>query len=197
MAVENLSAAPMDLMYLCHVNFAFAEGARIVQPVPFDPEHVVTRTAIPGHVTPTHDYRALLAELAADPRRMERLDEPQRYDPEQVFYIKGLEARRRRARRISCWRDREGDGFTIAYDPDRDAAHDPLGAGQQRPARRRLRDAGDLRARGLSRPRSARAMCARSRAARRRSFDTAIGYVDAAEAAGAGAAHRTRDPRRA
>ena len=26
MEVENLSAAPMDLMYLCHVNFAFAEG---------------------------------------------------------------------------------------------------------------------------------------------------------------------------
>jgi hypothetical protein len=35
MEVENLSAAPMELMYMCHVNFAFAEGARIVQPVPF------------------------------------------------------------------------------------------------------------------------------------------------------------------
>ena len=30
MEVENLSAAPMDLMYLCHVNFAFAPSARIV-----------------------------------------------------------------------------------------------------------------------------------------------------------------------
>jgi hypothetical protein len=64
MAVENLSAAPMDLMYLCHVNFAFAEGARIVQPVPFTPEHVITRTAIPGHVTPNPDYRALLDAFA-------------------------------------------------------------------------------------------------------------------------------------
>jgi hypothetical protein len=30
MEVENLSAAPMDLMYLRHVNFAFAPSARIV-----------------------------------------------------------------------------------------------------------------------------------------------------------------------
>ena len=37
MEVENLSAAPMDLMYLCHVNFAFSEGGRIVQPAPFTP----------------------------------------------------------------------------------------------------------------------------------------------------------------
>ena len=28
MEVENLSAAPMDLMYMCHVNFAFARGRR-------------------------------------------------------------------------------------------------------------------------------------------------------------------------
>ena len=37
---------------MCHVNFAFCEGARIVQPIPFTPDHVVARTAVPGHVTP-------------------------------------------------------------------------------------------------------------------------------------------------
>jgi hypothetical protein len=117
MEVENLSAAPMDLMYLCHVNFAFAEGGRIVQSVPFTPEHVVTRTAIPGHVAPSDDYRALLAELAGHPARMEVLDEPRRYDPEQVFYIKGL---RRGADGLVHFMmaRREGDGFTIAWDPD-------------------------------------------------------------------------------
>jgi hypothetical protein len=52
MEVENLSAAPMDLMSICHVNFAFAAGTRIVQPAPFTPEHVITRTVVPGHVTP-------------------------------------------------------------------------------------------------------------------------------------------------
>ncbi len=116
MNVENLSAAPMDLMYIAHVNFAFAEGARVVQPVPFDPAHVVTRTAVPGHVTPTEDYRAFLTELAADPARMEVLDEPARYDPEQVFYIKGLEPGADGLAHFMLVR-REGDGFTICYDP--------------------------------------------------------------------------------
>ncbi|MGD0722193.1 MAG: aldose 1-epimerase family protein [Roseiarcus sp.] len=117
MAVENLSAAPMDLMYLCHVNFAFAEGARIVQPVPFTPGHVVTRTAIPGHVAPTDDYRALLEELAANPARMETLAEPERYDPEQVFYIKGLPRGPDGHVHFMLAR-REGDGFVISWDPE-------------------------------------------------------------------------------
>ena len=117
MAVENLSAAPMDLMYLCHVNFAFAEGGRIVQPVPFTPEHVVTRTVIPGHVTPSEDYRALLKELAANPARMAVLAEPHRYDPEQVFYIKGLHRGADGLVRFMMARP-EGDGFSIAWDPE-------------------------------------------------------------------------------
>ena len=115
MEVENLSAAPMDLMYICHVNFAFAEGARIVQSVPFTPEHVVTRTVIPGHVTPTPDYRALLAALAADPGRMRRLTEPERYDPEQVFYIKGLKRGADGLVHFLMER-REGDAFAISWD---------------------------------------------------------------------------------
>jgi len=117
MVVDNRSAAPMDLMYMCHVNFAFAEGARIVQSAPFTPEHVITRTAIPGHVTPTDDYRALLAILAADPARMERLDEANRYDPEQVFYIKGAEKGSDGLVHYLMKR-REGDAFSIAWDSD-------------------------------------------------------------------------------
>ena len=116
MEVENLSAKPMDLMYLCHVNFAFAEGGRIVQPVAFTPENVVTRTAIPGHVVPTDDYRHLLKQLAADPARMEVLNEPERYDPEQVFYIKNLRPGSDGLVHFMMQR-REGDGLTIAYDP--------------------------------------------------------------------------------
>jgi hypothetical protein len=117
MELENLSAAPMDLMYLCHVNFAFAEGARIVQPVPFTPEHVITRTAIPGHVTPNPDYRGLLDALAADPARMRTLSEPERYDPEQVFYIKGLKRGADGLVHFLMAR-REGDAFAISWDPE-------------------------------------------------------------------------------
>ncbi len=90
MDVTNLSSAPMELMYMCHVNFAYAKGARIVQPVPFTPEHVQVRTAVPGHVTPNPDYLSLIDELAKEPSAMEVLNQPERYDPEQVFYIRGL-----------------------------------------------------------------------------------------------------------
>lgn len=114
--VENRGAAPMDLMYICHANFGFPEGARIVQPAPFDAEHVVTRTAIPGHVVPTERYRALLRDLAADPSGAEVLDDPPRFSPEQVFYVKGLAPAEDGLARFLL-RRREGDGFTVAYDP--------------------------------------------------------------------------------
>jgi hypothetical protein len=116
MAVENLSTAPMDLMYMCHVNFAFAEGARIVQSVPFTPDHVIARTAIPGHVTVSEDYRALIADFARNPARMERLDEPELYDPEQVAYIVGQKTGADGLTRYLMQR-REGDAFAIAWDP--------------------------------------------------------------------------------
>lgn len=116
MTVDNLSTVPMDLMYMCHVNFAFARGARIVQSVPFTPDHVITRTAIPGHLTPTDDYRTLMNELAANPARLEHLDEPERYDPEQVFYIEGAKPGADGLVHYMLSR-REGDAFAIAWDP--------------------------------------------------------------------------------
>ncbi|KJF71163.1 aldose 1-epimerase family protein [Agrobacterium arsenijevicii] len=114
MDIQNLSSAPMDLMYMCHVNFAYAEGARIVQPVPYTPERVKVRTAVPGHVTPNPDYLSLLETLAKQPSAMEVLDEPQRYNPEQVFYINGLPADGEGLTHLMMQR-RDGDGFAISY----------------------------------------------------------------------------------
>ncbi|RWR10974.1 aldose 1-epimerase family protein [Paenirhodobacter populi] len=88
MAVENLSAHPMELMYMLHANFDFVAGARIVQPAPFTPERTQVRRTVPGHVTPSPDFLALLDDLARAPARMEVLDEPDLYSPEQVFYIR-------------------------------------------------------------------------------------------------------------
>ena len=116
MRVQNLSAAPMDLMYMGHVNFAFAAGARLVQSMPYTPEHVVARTAIPGHVTPTDALRAMIADVAANPQRLERLDEPALYDPELVFYLKGATPRADGRVRYAMLR-REGDAFAIGWDP--------------------------------------------------------------------------------
>ena len=68
MEVTNLSAGdPMDLMYMCHVNYAFSEGAEILQQTPFTPDRTVTRTAVPAHVRPNPTYLARVAALAADP----------------------------------------------------------------------------------------------------------------------------------
>jgi Domain of unknown function (DUF4432) len=117
MEVQNLAAAPMELMYMCHVNFAFAEGARIVQSVPFTPEHVVARTSIPGHVLPTPQYRALIDAFAANPARLRVLNENSLYDPEQVFYIKGLKRGSDGLVHFMLMR-RDGDAFAISWDPE-------------------------------------------------------------------------------
>ena len=117
MNVENLSGAPMDVMYMCHVNFAFPRNARIVQAAPFTPWHVIARTAIPPFVKASQDYRAFLREVAADPARMAVLDEPQRYDPEQVFYVKGARTDARGRARYLLRRE-QGDAFEIAWDAE-------------------------------------------------------------------------------
>lgn len=114
MDVENLSSAPMELMYMCHVNFAYAEGARIIQPAPFSPQSTKVRTAIPGHVVPSDAYVRLLDELANDPAVMEVLDEPERYDPEQVFYIRDLKTDDEGQTHLMM-RLEQGDGFAISY----------------------------------------------------------------------------------
>ncbi|WP_323016795.1 aldose 1-epimerase family protein [Castellaniella sp.] len=114
MDVQNLSAAPMDLMYMCHVNFAYRPGARVVQPAPFTADHVQVRQTVPGHVRPTPDYLALIDALAADPSRMEVLDEPERYDPEQVFYVRDLAADAQGHTHLML-QLAEGDGFAMSY----------------------------------------------------------------------------------
>jgi hypothetical protein len=116
MGVQNLSAAPMEVMYMCHTNFAFAEGARIVQPVAFTPKHVVARTSIPGHIIPTPQYRTLIDTFAANPARLSVLNESPLYDPEQVFYIKGLKRGPDGLVHFMLMR-REGDAFGISWDP--------------------------------------------------------------------------------
>jgi hypothetical protein len=117
MDVRNLSQAPMDLMYMAHVNFAFCEGARMVQPVPYDTRHVVARTSIPGHVTPTDAWRAMLADIAQNPARLETLNEPALYDPELVFYLRNASVQADGRVHYAMLR-REGDAFAIRWDPE-------------------------------------------------------------------------------
>ncbi|MDF3606786.1 DUF4432 family protein [Paracoccus sp. DMF-8] len=116
MRVTNRSFAPMDLMYMAHANFGFVPGGRIHQAAPWTPDRTRVRTAIPAHVPATPAYRAFLDELAARPDAMERLDQPERYDPEQVFYIEQPATDAAGLTHLMLERP-EGDGFVMTYAP--------------------------------------------------------------------------------
>ncbi|WP_062118156.1 aldose 1-epimerase family protein [Aureimonas sp. AU40] len=116
MQVENLSAAPMDLMYMCHANFAYADGAEILQEAPFSPAATRVRRAVPRHVRPNPDYLAFIDQLAADPSGSRKLEDGARYDPEQVFYLEGLATDDAGTTRAMLLK-REGDAFFMRYSP--------------------------------------------------------------------------------
>lgn len=115
MTVENLASVPMDLMYMCHVNFAWWDNARIVQPAPFTVEYTRVRSAIPGHVPATPAYEKFIGELTVDPALMEVLDEPERYASEQVFYIEQV-GRDDDGLSQSMLQRAAGDALFIRYD---------------------------------------------------------------------------------
>ena len=116
MQVQNRSGRPMELMYMAHVNFAFTPQGRIIQPVPFTPEHVRVRRAVPAHVRPNPDYLAFIETLSKAPERMQRLDEPARYDPEQVFYLQDLPVDAEGRTHMMLLRP-QGDAFVLAHMP--------------------------------------------------------------------------------
>ncbi len=90
MEVENLGGEEMELMYMCHLNPLFTTGAEILQPAAWTAEQVIARTSIPGHVHPTKEWKSFLQEVVGDPARMRRLDEPEKYNPEFVFFLRDL-----------------------------------------------------------------------------------------------------------
>jgi hypothetical protein len=116
MEVENVGGAPMDLMYMCHMNHAFVPGGRFVQPAPFTPQAIRVRTAVPGHVKRNPRFDALIERLARDPSAMETLSDPEAYDPEQVFYLSGLRTDAAGKTHLMLRRP-EGDAFLVSYDP--------------------------------------------------------------------------------
>jgi hypothetical protein len=90
MTIENLTHYPMDLMYMCHINFLPAENGEIVQAAGWNAEDMVVRSLIPSHVKPTSQYLELLEELKRDPGVMRTLRADDEYNPEIVFYLRNL-----------------------------------------------------------------------------------------------------------
>ncbi len=92
MTIENLAHRPMDLMYMCHVNFLPADNGEIVQAAGWDTTDMVLRSSIPSHVKPTPQYLAFLDSLKKNPGVTRILRPEDQYDPEVVFYIRNLRA---------------------------------------------------------------------------------------------------------
>ncbi|MCY0385860.1 DUF4432 family protein [Robbsia sp. Bb-Pol-6] len=90
MAVRNLGREPMDLMYMCHANFAFHPDARLIQPAAFDASHTAIRASVPAIVEASPEYLQRLAALGRDPSATETLDRLRLFDPEVVFYLRQL-----------------------------------------------------------------------------------------------------------
>jgi len=117
MEVENLSRNPMDLMYMCHANFAYVEGARIIQPAAFTAADTVIRSSVPAIVKANDAYLARLEQLRHDPASTEVLSAELQPDPELVFYIKNLRKAEDGQVHVMLRRP-EGDAFTVNYNPE-------------------------------------------------------------------------------
>ncbi|QLG93122.1 aldose 1-epimerase family protein [Pseudomonas yamanorum] len=88
MDVTNLAGKPMDLMYMAHMNYAYVDGGRFVEPL--DMESLRLRSSVPDHVKPTPAWSAYMAQLAVYPEQLTQLDQPALYDPEIVFFFDGV-----------------------------------------------------------------------------------------------------------
>lgn len=104
MSVTNLAGKPMDLMYMAHMNYAYVEGARFIEPLGF--EKVRLRSSVPAHVKPTPAWSRYMEQLAREPEQFRCLDQPELYDPEIVFFFDGVRA------------DANGDAHFLLSHPD-------------------------------------------------------------------------------
>ncbi|EES49826.1 MULTISPECIES: aldose 1-epimerase family protein [Clostridium] len=90
MSVTNLSECQdMPLQYMCHMNYAYIENAKLTQSLPN--EAFVIRKSIPAHVKPTEQWLAYNKELQKNPGQLNILNKSKMYDPEIVFFADDLQ----------------------------------------------------------------------------------------------------------
>lgn len=89
MTVTNLSECQvMPLQYMCHMNYAYVQNARLTQTIPN--EAFALRESIPAHVHPTEKWLTYNEELKQHPGQLNMLNQPKMYDPEIVFFADNL-----------------------------------------------------------------------------------------------------------
>ncbi len=85
LCIHNLKRSPMELMYLAHINFRPVDGARLIDTVPDDPQHMRVRTKVPEFFTPTESHRKSIEVLKADPAVHRTIEPGRRIEPELVM----------------------------------------------------------------------------------------------------------------
>lgn len=84
MNVKNLSGSDMPLQYMCHMNYAYLSEAKMTQNI--NESAFKIRKSIPDHVKPTPKWLAFTEQLQKSEGTLSRLDAPEMYDPEIVFF---------------------------------------------------------------------------------------------------------------
>ncbi|MEH1478211.1 aldose 1-epimerase family protein [Cutibacterium avidum] len=88
LSVTNLSHyQPMPLQYMCHMNYAWIDGARMSQSIG---DVFQLRRSVPAHVSPTQDWLAFNEEILAGGVDSQVLADGSRYDPEIVYFADDL-----------------------------------------------------------------------------------------------------------
>lgn len=87
LAIRNLRHAPMELMYLAHVNFRPVEGATLVDTALPGPLHARVRANLPQQLTPSQAYLDLVAAVRANPEIHRHMDPARPIDPELVLLL--------------------------------------------------------------------------------------------------------------
>ena len=87
MTIENQSNYPMELMYLCHVNYRPVDNGKIVQTAGWTSKDMQLRETVPSHVSGSESFIKQLAELKENPKLTEIMRPQDSYDPEVVFFI--------------------------------------------------------------------------------------------------------------
>ncbi len=90
-SIENMKKNPMEYMYLCHINFAPMEGAKLIYSAKRDKEHIkVHKIVNPAMPQEKQDkLRAFMDRVQEDPSIHDTIGvEGECYEPEIVYAIK-------------------------------------------------------------------------------------------------------------
>jgi len=88
MEIENISNYPMELMYMCHVNFLPVDNGKIIQSVNWNEEGIKVRDTVPQHVKSSKKYLEFIDELKDKPELTQIINPDHDFNQEIVFFIK-------------------------------------------------------------------------------------------------------------